>query len=201
MSAVTQKAPRIPMRFAFGIDQFEWETYKVPKVIEYLRQVTVNDDSNNLELEWHFKSLQGIGAGLAFHWHADVFAETLCPTLVSLSAGYFTHLYNCVPHRVRCGCATKFRPLKAKSINETLYKSVRTDPTLRLTAFRRIVPFDTLTGRAVSITTSFTSKMEGSLFDPNGPSDHAHVGCVEQKQPCAGDPPPSATVRIIDPVL
>lgn len=57
--------------FAFGADPFGLgEHYVVPSVVTALQE--------QLHLEWHYQTaVAGSGAGLAFHWHGDVFAETL----------------------------------------------------------------------------------------------------------------------------
>lgn len=57
--------------FAFGADPYGLEEYYVvPQVVDALK--------DRLHLDWHYQTaLAASGAGLAFHWHADVFAETL----------------------------------------------------------------------------------------------------------------------------
>ena len=57
--------------FAFGADPYGvGDYYVVPDVISSLR--------DELDLEWHYMvAVAASGAGLAMHWHADVFAETL----------------------------------------------------------------------------------------------------------------------------
>jgi hypothetical protein len=57
--------------FAFGADPYGLDqTYVVPQVVQALKE--------DLHLEWHYQTaLAASGAGLAFHWHGDVFAETL----------------------------------------------------------------------------------------------------------------------------
>lgn len=57
--------------FAFGADPYGLEEYYVvPQVVQALKE--------RLHLDWHYQTaLAASGAGLAFHWHADVFAETL----------------------------------------------------------------------------------------------------------------------------
>eukprot|EP00977_Amphora_coffeiformis_P008040 scaffold1803_cov92-Amphora_coffeaeformis.AAC.63 len=69
--------------FAFGPDMFRMgDVYRVPQVL-LLRNADDaddhdHDDIGNEELKWHFQvAYAAPQAGLTFHWHGDVFAETL----------------------------------------------------------------------------------------------------------------------------
>lgn len=58
--------------FAFGADAYGLgDVYNVPTILKYLRDEMIVAD-------WHYQSaVAQSGAGLQWHWHADVFAETL----------------------------------------------------------------------------------------------------------------------------
>jgi hypothetical protein len=187
MSAVTAESAANTTRFAFGIDQFGvGDVYKVPKVIEYLKQGNRNDDSNNLNLEWHFQvAVAESGAGLAFHWHADVFAETLHG-----ARRWFVYPPDISP--IFNPRATSARWLRDQHARPSESSPEQQRDALQECTVRPneaiYVPADwfhsTLSlGQAVSITTSFAAVYRKDRYlIPNGPSDHAHMlDALEQK--------------------
>ena len=173
MSTVTAESAANTTRFAFGIDQFGvGDVYDVPRVVRDLKEGNHND--NKLNLEWHFQvAVAESGAGLAFHWHADVFAETLHGV-----RRWF--LYPPVRSPVFNPRATSARWLRDQHESSPEQRQALQECTIRPNE-AIYVPADyfhsTLSlGQAVSITTSFAAVYRRDRYKlDNGPSDHAYM--------------------------
>jgi hypothetical protein len=182
MKSVTADSAANTTRFAFGIDQFGvGDVYDVPRVVQDLKQGKSND-KNRLNLEWHFQvAVAESGAGLAFHWHADVFAETLHGV-----RRWFLYPPEVSPvFNPRATSARWLRDQLSKSSPEQ--RQALQECTVRPNE-AIYVPADwfhsTLSlGQAVSITTSFAAMYRTDRYKQhNGPSDHAYMlDALEQK--------------------
>jgi hypothetical protein len=189
MTTVTAESAANTTRFAFGIDQFGvGDVYDVPRVVRDLKLGHQNHlgVDNQLNLEWHFQvAVAESGAGLAFHWHADVFAETLHGV-----RRWF--LYPPVRSPVFNPRATSARWLRDQHADHDSLSSPEQQQALQECTVRPneaiYVPADwfhsTLSlGQAVSITTSFATVYRKDRYKlDNGPSDHAYMlDALEQK--------------------
>jgi hypothetical protein len=185
MKAVTAESAANTTRFAFGIDQFGvGDVYKVPQVVQDLKRGKSNDKNELIvNLEWHFQvAVAESGAGLAFHWHADVFAETLHGV-----RRWFLYPPETSPvFNPRATSARWLRDQHSQSSPEQQQQALQ-ECTVRPNE-AIYVPADwfhsTLSlGQAVSITTSFAAMYRTDRYKlDNGPSDHAYMlDALEQK--------------------
>jgi len=159
-----QGIPTNTSRFAFSSDQYGvGNVYVVPNVMDSLPNVL----DPNFQL-----AVAGSGAGLAFHWHADVFAETL----------HGTRRWLLFPPEI----SPKFNPrtTSAEWVRNIRPEFVNSEAFQECTLSRNeaiYVPADwfhsTLSlGEAVSITTSYASTYRRDRYRiEEGPADNAHM--------------------------
>jgi hypothetical protein len=177
MSAVTAETSANTTRFAFGMDQFGvGDVYEVPRVVRELQKFNSNKQNKKQNKErWHFQvAVAESGAGLAFHWHGHVFAETL----------HGQRRWFLLPPET----SPTFNPratsarwlLQARSSQNQQQRGALQECTL--TPNEAIyVPADwfhsTLSlGQAVSITTSLAAAYRRDRYQvDNGTSDHAYM--------------------------